>query len=116
MVVGPSYGYFPKSTKSWPIVKPEYIDEAKELFSGRGVNITAQGQERYLGTPIGTRHFIEQVVKTKVESWIEELRELTELAKQEPQLTYSAYTFGLCKRWIYLIRTTPNISELFLPL
>ena len=114
--VGPSYGYFPKPSKSWLIVKPEYMDEAKELFSGRGVNITAQGHERYLGTPIGTRHFIEQVVKTKVESWIEELRELTELAKQEPQLAYSAYTFGLCKRWMYLMRTTPNISELLLPL
>ena len=60
------------------------------------------------------RHVIEQVVKIK--SWIEELRELTELAKQEPQVTYSAYTFRLCKRWIYLMRTTPNISELLLPL
>ena len=37
--VGPSYGYFPKPSKSWLIVKPEFTDEAKVLFSGRGVNI-----------------------------------------------------------------------------
>ena len=114
--IGPSYGYFPKPSKSWLIVKPEYIDEARELFSDRGVNITTQGHERYLGTPIGTRQFIEQVVRKKVETWIEEIKELTTLAKQEPQLAYSAYTFGLCKRWMYLMRTTPNISELLLPL
>ena len=44
------------------------------------------------------------------------VKDLTELAKQEPQLAYSAFTFGLFKRWIYLMRTTPNISQLFLPL
>ena len=114
--IGPSYGYFPKPSKSWLIVKKEYLDEATRIFQNREVNITTQGHERYLGTPIGTESFVKQEVEAKVETWIEELRELILLAKQEPQLAYSAYTFGLCKRWIYLMRTTPNISDSLLPL
>ena len=114
--VGPYYGYFPKPSKSWLIVKPNYLEEAQRVFEGRGVNITAHGHERYLGTPIGTEDFIKKTVGDKIKIWIEELRELVNIAKQEPQLAYSAYTFGLCKRWIYLMRTTPNVSNLFIPL
>ena len=29
----PMYGYYPKPSKSWLIVKPEYIDEANSLFN-----------------------------------------------------------------------------------
>ena len=46
----------------------------------------------------------------------EELRSLVEVAKIEPQLAYAAYVYGLSKRWIYLMRTTPNISSCLLPL
>ena len=113
---GPAYGYFPKASKSWLIVKPEYLDEAKQLFQGKGVNITGEGHERYLGTPIGTDEFVHSVVEKKVTKWIEELRELVSVAKTEPQLAYSAYTFGLSKRWMFLMRTTPNINEQFKPL
>ena len=113
--VGPSYGYFPKSSKCWLIVKPSVLEEAKRLFEGCGVNITVEGHG-YIGTPIGTEQFVKQEIEAKVKSWIDELRKLTELAKSEPQLAYSAYVFGLCKRWIYVMRTTPDISESFFPL
>ena len=69
-----------------------------------------------MGSSIGTKEFIRQQTSIKIDTWIGELRELVVLAKEEPQLAYSAYTFGLCKRWLYLMRTTPNISDLFLPL
>ena len=108
--VGPCYGYNPKPSKSWLITKPQFYDEAKELFEGLGVQISCDGIERYLGTPIGTDDFIDQCVTEKVEKWITELRDLIKLAKSEPQLAYSAYVFGLSKRWLYTMRTTPNIS------
>ena len=49
-------------------------------------------------------------VKAKVETWISGLKSLTEIAKNEPQLAYSAFTFGLSMRWLFVMRTMENIS------
>ena len=35
---GPLLGYFPKASKSWLTVKPDYLESAKEVFSGTGIN------------------------------------------------------------------------------
>ena len=59
---------------------------------------------------------VESFVAKKIESWINEVKELTTIAKCEPQLAYCAYVFGLSKRWMYVMRTINNISHLFKPL
>ena len=59
---------------------------------------------------------INRYVKAKVTKWVAELEELCKIATSEPQLAYSAYTTGLCKRWTYVMRTIPNIADLFIPL
>ena len=51
-----------------------------------------------------------------VADWKKELLDLTQICKQEPQVCYAAYVFGLSKRWLYLMRTTPEIAEFFEPL
>jgi hypothetical protein len=117
--LGPDIGYFPNAGKTWLIIKPEFIIEAEVLFSGTGIKITSEGPEggqRYLGAALGTPDFIQQYVKNKVKTWVDELEKLSETAKCEPQLAYSAYTTGLCKRWSYIMRTIPGISDLFEPL
>ena len=48
---GPAYGYFPKPSKTWLIVKEEFEEKAKSLFPD--LNITTEGC-RYLGSFIGT--------------------------------------------------------------
>ena len=53
---GPLYGYYPKSSKSWLIVKPAFMDEAKRLFPD--INITSKGH-LYLGSFIGTEEGLE---------------------------------------------------------
>ena len=45
---GPCFGYFPKASKSWLVVKEDKFDEAKQVFEGTGINITSQGR-KYLG-------------------------------------------------------------------
>eukprot|EP00116_Pleurobrachia_bachei_P005595 sb/3465857/ len=109
---GPGYGYLPNPGKSWLIVKPQYEDTAREMFTD--VNITTDGQ-RYLGSYIGTeesqREFVEEFVQNEVAKWNEEINQLCEIAVNEPQLAYSAYTIGISKRWSYLMRTTPGISD-----
>ncbi|KAG1662485.1 hypothetical protein GQR58_020916 [Nymphon striatum] len=48
----------------------------------------------------------------KVDIWIEDLEELSRIATREPQVAYAAYIYGLSKRWTYVCRTTPDISEM----
>ena len=38
----PAYGYYPNSTKTWIIVKDDYLQKAKEVFEDSGVNITTK--------------------------------------------------------------------------
>ena len=45
---GPAYGYFPKPSKTWLIVKEEKLEEAKRIFKDTGVKITSDGT-RHLG-------------------------------------------------------------------
>ena len=35
--LGPSYGYFVNASKTWLIVKPEYLDLAGEVFRNTGI-------------------------------------------------------------------------------
>ena len=50
--LGPSFGYFPKPSKTWLIVKPEFLEKAKVVFADSDINITDQGH-KYLGSYIG---------------------------------------------------------------
>ena len=49
---GPLFGYFPKASKSWLIVKDSKLKEAKKIFEGTGIKITAT-ERKYLGGFIG---------------------------------------------------------------
>lgn len=106
---GPKYGYFPKVNKTWLIVKPEYQTEARQKFID--INITIEGC-RYLGSFIGNDDSKENFIKSSVMKWQKDINALSEIAKTEPQLAYSAYVYGVQRRWNFLTRTTPRISHL----
>ena len=74
--VGPSFGYFPKPSKTWLIVKPEFLERAKEMFPG--INITDQGHT-YLGSYIGSDIGKEEFVNQKVEEWINDVNALAKV-------------------------------------
>ena len=50
-VLGPKYGYFPKASKSYLIVKEDKLGEAMNVFNDSNVNITIEGK-RHLGAVI----------------------------------------------------------------
>ena len=50
-VIGPKYGYFPKSTKSYLIVKRNCLKDAKSIFTGTNINITTDGR-KHLGAVV----------------------------------------------------------------
>ena len=91
---GPAFGYYPKPSKSWLIVKAEHLDKAVELFEGTGINITTEGQ-KYLGGFIGTDTAVSKYVDELVDDWNTQLDVLVDIAKSEPQAAYAAFTSGL---------------------
>ena len=113
--IGPGYGYFPKPSKSILVVKEEHYETAKEVFKDSGLEITSEGQ-RHLGAVVGTEEYRNSYVDAKVTAWIEDVKQLAEIAKEEPQIALTAYTKGLSRRWTYTQRTINGISENFRPL
>ena len=112
---GPKYGYLPLPKKTILIVKPEFEQQAKEIFKNTNVKITTAG-ERHMGAVIGSHEFRETYVTNKVTKWVEDVEELSQLAKDEPQAVYSCFTKAISHRWTYVQRTIPDIASLFNPL
>jgi len=113
---GPKIGYFPKAVKTILILKNRaLLPAAKEVFSGTGIEITCDG-ERHLGAVIGGQGAREKYVKEKVEKWVKDLEELSEIALDEPQAALSAFSKALCHRWTFVMRTIQDTQELFIPL
>ena len=112
--IGPGYGYFPKPEKSVLVVKTvTKFEEARNLFGS--LRITLEGS-RYLGGAIGSESFKEVYVKKKADEWINDIEQISEIAKIEPQIAYCGYMSGISKRWLFTMRTIPDISLLFKPL
>ena len=114
--MGPKYGYYPKASKTLLILKDEtLLPYAREIFGETGMVITCEGH-RHLGAVIGTEIYKERYVNEKVSKWIEDLKELSKVAVNEPQAALSAYTKGICHRWTFIQRTLCDTKELFRPL
>ncbi len=75
------------------------------------VNVTMKGH-RYLGSYIGQETGLAEFVESEIVDWKSDITGLTEIASSEPQLAYSAFIYGASKRWNFLARTTPKVSEL----
>ena len=80
---GPLLGCFPKASKSWLTVKPEYLQSAKQTFKGTGINITDDGP-KHLGAVIGSQKYKEEYVGEMVKEWVESLHKPANIAKTQP--------------------------------
>ena len=114
---GPKYGYLPNAKKTKIVVKPSVFEEAKKVFTGTNITVTSRG-ERHLGAAIGSPNFIEDYIRSKVATWVEEVSSLSEIAVSYPQAALSAFTHGFVCKWHFLMRTIEGIDseELFKPL
>ena len=112
--IGPKYGYYPKSSKSYVVVKEEQLEEAKNMFSGTCVNVTSAGK-RHLGAVIGSQQYKDEYVNELVTRWTKELKVLSQIAEIQPQAAYSAYVHGFRGKFTYFLRTIPDISYCLQP-
>ena len=62
--IGPRIGYYPKPSKSWLIVKPQYAEYAKKIFNSTSIRITVKGQ-KHLGAVIGSIDFRNEYITKK---------------------------------------------------
>ena len=112
---GPLLGYYPKATKSWLIVKPEYLESAKEMFKGTGINITDHGR-KHLGAVIGSEEYKREYIRDKVEEGVASIEKLMVIARTQPQAAYSCFVKGFVHKFTYFMRTIPDIRTLLYPL
>ena len=102
---GPCFGYYPNPSKTVLVVGEENVEKAKAAFRGTGITISTHGS-RHLGAVLGSLHFIEEYVGTKVKGWIDEIEHLAAIADTQPQAVYAAFSHGTKKKWTYQCRTT----------
>ena len=113
--MGPDYGYYVNSAKSWLIAKEEHLTDATNIFENTGVQITKEGH-RNLGVALGTRSFTEEYVSKQVQMWVDEVKQLATIARSQPHTEYAALTHGLTGSCSYLSQTICDISDLLQPL
>ena len=83
---------------------------AKATFHQSGLKITVEGK-RHLGAVVGSNQFKVEYVDNLINTWVEELETLSEIAKFEPHLAYTAYVFGFQRKYTFFMRTLPGIEQ-----
>ena len=77
---GPFIGYFVKESKSWLVVKHQYLEKAEKLFANSGIKVSTNGRKD-LGSVIGDEISKSAHVSGIVNGWIDELKVLSNFAK-----------------------------------
>ena len=107
----PKIDHYRDSSKCWLIVKPQLVKEAEKLFKNTKISITIDGK-RHLGAVNGSQGYRDQYLINKTDQIANQLSNLCEIAKLEPQAEYSCFVSGFRHIMNYIMRTIPDISHL----
>ena len=89
--IGPKFGYYPKQTKTWLVVKSYAPGKVESVFFGTKIKKTGEGS-KYLGGLVGTPKFKDLLyITTKFNEWISQLELMTKIAAVEPQFACCAF-------------------------
>lgn len=112
---GLKYGYLVNGSKSWLITKSESLATEAKLVFGSEVNITSEGK-RHLGAVIGSKSYKDTFCNEKISKWKDELETLAEIAKNQPQSAYIAFTKGYRNKFTYFMRTIDSFEDYIEPI
>ena len=112
---GPKYGYNPKPSKSFLIIKQHYKKYVERIFAGTNIKIRTEGAI-YLGATLGDISFKEECLRNEVHSWKNQLEILSKIAETQPAAAYSAYMFGFKHKFTFFLGTVPDIADYLLPI
>ena len=114
VAAGPKYGYYPEPKKSFLIVHPDHVDEAKRCFEQTGLkNVTGK---RYLGGFIGDEITMKKFVHEKIKNWQTKIQFLSTPANFCPHESFSVFTKSVQAEWNFLMRVVPGCDEFLKPL
>lgn len=112
---GPLLGYHPEPSKTYLVVKPHLIDDARLMFEGTGIKIT-DGGKRDLGAAIGSADFVAEFLHEKVLKWSEQVECLAEFARTQPHASHSVFVHAMRSKWTFAQRTMKSLHEHMGPL
>ena len=102
--IGPKFGYYPKPTKVWLVVKPCASEKVKSVHFVTKIKITTEGR-RYREGSADTRKFKDLYITTKVTEWISQLELLSKIAY------YCAFTADFKHKVTCTMSTIPDICQ-----
>jgi len=111
-ILGPPFGFFPSTSKTWLVVKKQFLKRVLLLFADTCVNVTTD-ERPHLGAAIGSIAYISQYVSSKITGWIQELQLISSFVITQPHTAYFAFTHGLVSKWLFIACTISNIDDLF---
>ena len=111
--IGPRYGYYPRASKTWLVVKEGREAEAEEAFRSTGVKIAKESGSRDLGAAVGSLAFRRKYMGDKVNGWVDMVRVVADLAKVQPHAAHALYIHAVRHRWKFLQRCMGYMEEVF---
>ena len=112
--IGPKWGYFPEPMKSSLVVSNNRTEEAKSFFADDPIPICEGG--RYLCGYIGRSDMVDEWVKERVVAWQSAIKQLSKVARFQPQCALAGLQRSLQQEWQFLQRATTISGECFEPL
>ena len=91
------------------------LKDAKAIFADTNINITADGR-KHLGDVVGSKTYKLQYAEDLVNDWNTQLKFLSTIAENQPQVAYLESVSGFRSKLNYFIRTIPEISHHLLSL
>ena len=113
--IGPKYGYFPKASKSYLIIKEDQLPNATALFDNSDVNIAVCiFLSLSLGAIVASGSYNREYVHELVKDWNSQLRILSTIVEIQPQAAYSAFASRFKNKLCYFMTAIPYMSSLLL--
>ena len=69
------------------IVKERFEAKAKAIFGKSGIKISTR-VERHMGEVVRSARFKDEYVSNKLEKWVQDIEQLSNIAKDEPQSAF----------------------------